>query len=47
VIAQWSIIDPILKAWTEGQPPKWMYAAGSPGPPQADELIAPRKWRGL
>src|SRR3954449_5594370 len=47
VIAQWSIIDPILKAWNEGQPPKSMYAAGSPGPPQADELIAPRKWRGL
>jgi glucose-6-phosphate 1-dehydrogenase len=47
VIAQWSIIDPILQAWKEGQPPKSEYAAGSPGPPEADALIAPRKWRGL
>src|SRR3954452_17325459 len=47
VIAQWSIIDPILEAWHEGHPMKAEYAAGSPGPPQADELIAPRKWRGL
>jgi glucose-6-phosphate 1-dehydrogenase len=47
VIAQWSIIDPILKAWKEGQPPVAEYAAGSPGPSEADELIAPRKWRGL
>jgi glucose-6-phosphate 1-dehydrogenase len=47
VIAQWSIIDPILKAWKEGHPGKSEYAAGSPGPAEADELIAPRKWRGL
>jgi glucose-6-phosphate 1-dehydrogenase len=47
VIAQWSIIDPILKAWKDGRPAKSEYAAGSPGPPEADELIAPRKWRGL
>ena len=47
VIAQWSIIDPILKAWKENQPAKSEYAAGSPGPPEADALIAPRKWRGL
>ena len=47
VIAQWSIIDPILKAWKENQPAKSEYAAGSPGPSEADELIAPRKWRGL
>jgi glucose-6-phosphate 1-dehydrogenase len=46
-IAQWSIIDPILKAWKDGAPPKAEYAAGSPGPPQAEELIAPRHWRGL
>jgi len=46
VIAQWSIIDPILEAWGEGTPPS-KYEAGSPGPPDADELIAPRKWRGL
>jgi glucose-6-phosphate 1-dehydrogenase len=47
VIAQWSIIDPILTAWKEGKPPMAHYAAGMPGPPEADELIAPRKWRGL
>jgi glucose-6-phosphate 1-dehydrogenase len=47
VIAQWSIIDPILKAWAEGKPPLTTYPAGLPGPPEADELIAPRKWRGL
>ena len=47
VIAQWSIIDPILEAWRTGKPPKSNYAAGSPGPPEAEELIAPRAWRGL
>jgi glucose-6-phosphate 1-dehydrogenase len=47
VIAQWSIIDPILQAWQDGKPAKAEYAAGSPGPPEADELIAPRNWRGL
>ena len=47
VIAQWSIIDPILKAWKEGEPPIASYSAGLPGPPEADELIAPRNWRGL
>jgi glucose-6-phosphate 1-dehydrogenase len=46
-IAQWAIIDPILQAWRDGQPPVASYAAGSPGPPEADELIAPRGWRGL
>ena len=47
VIAQWSIIDPILKTWHDGKPPLSAYPAGSPGPPEADELIAPRTWRGL
>jgi glucose-6-phosphate 1-dehydrogenase len=47
VDAQWSIIDPILQAWREGQPPLATYPAGSTGPPEADALIAPRKWRGL
>jgi glucose-6-phosphate 1-dehydrogenase len=47
VIAQWSIIDPILGAWQAGKPPKSTYEAGSPGPAAADELIAPRGWRGL
>src|SRR3954468_10815183 len=48
VIAQWSIIDPILKAWKEyDDEPLHTYASGSRGPEAADELIAPRKWRGL
>ena len=32
VIAQWSIIDPILKAWQRRQAADGAYAAGSPGP---------------
>jgi glucose-6-phosphate 1-dehydrogenase len=48
VDAQWSIIDPILKAWHEGSPPMATYEAGSAGPPEADELIGDgRHWRGL
>jgi glucose-6-phosphate 1-dehydrogenase len=47
VDGQWSIIDPILKTWQEGESPLATYPAGSPGPPEADELIAPRKWRRL
>jgi glucose-6-phosphate 1-dehydrogenase len=47
VIAQWSIIDPILQAWHKGKPPAAKYEAGSPGPPEAEQLIAPRQWRGL
>jgi glucose-6-phosphate 1-dehydrogenase len=47
VIAQWSIIDPILQAWHKGKPPAANYEAGSPGPPEAEQLIAPRQWRGL
>jgi glucose-6-phosphate 1-dehydrogenase len=48
VDAQWSIIDPILKAWKEGAPPMATYEAGSAGPAEADELIgAGRHWRGL
>ena len=47
VIAQWSIIDPILKAWEErrraaARPTR----PARPGPDAADELIAPREWRG-
>jgi glucose-6-phosphate 1-dehydrogenase len=48
VDAQWSIIDPILKTWKEGKPPMATYEAGSPGPPEAEELIGEgRHWRGL
>jgi glucose-6-phosphate 1-dehydrogenase len=45
---QWSIIDPILKAWQSGVPSMARYPAGSPGPPEADELIGEgRHWRRL
>jgi glucose-6-phosphate 1-dehydrogenase len=48
VDAQWSIIDPILKAWHEDDDmPLHTYVSGTAGPAAADELIAPRKWRGL
>jgi len=48
VDAQWSIIDPILKAWDAGQPPLTEYEAGTPGPAAADELIGEgRHWRPL
>jgi glucose-6-phosphate 1-dehydrogenase len=48
-LAQWAIIDPILKTWREkDEPPLVTYEAGSPGPAAADELIGEgRRWRGL
>jgi glucose-6-phosphate 1-dehydrogenase len=47
VIGQWSIIDPILQTWREGKPAIAQYPAGSPGPDEADALLAPASWRGL
>jgi glucose-6-phosphate 1-dehydrogenase len=48
VDAQWSIIDPILKAWESGVPPLAEYEAGSPGPAEAAALIdGGGQWRGL
>ena len=47
VIAQWSIIDPILKAWANDDEPLHTYPSGTAGPEAADELIAPHRWRGL
>jgi glucose-6-phosphate 1-dehydrogenase len=44
---QWAFIDPVLASWTrEGQPPP-LYAAGSWGPDQADDVLARdgRRWR--
>jgi glucose-6-phosphate 1-dehydrogenase len=47
-LGQWAIIDPILQAWHEADEQALeTYEAGSPGPTAADELIAPRRWRGL
>ena len=47
VIAQWSIIDPILQAWKADDMPLHTYESGSAGPTAADELIAPHRWRAL
>jgi glucose-6-phosphate 1-dehydrogenase len=48
VDAQWSIIDPILHAWSEGRLPMTEYEAGSPGPADADRLLGEgRHWRAL
>ncbi|MDA0173018.1 glucose-6-phosphate dehydrogenase [Solirubrobacter taibaiensis] len=47
VIAQWSIIDPILKAWAADDEPLHSYESGTAGPAAADALIAPHRWRGL
>jgi len=48
VDAQWSLIDPILETWAEDRTtPVHTYASGSAGPEAANELIAPRRWRGL
>ncbi len=44
---QWAFIDPVLESWArEGQPPP-LYAAGSWGPEQADDVLARdgRRWR--
>jgi glucose-6-phosphate 1-dehydrogenase len=48
VDAQWSIIDPILQAWSEGHPPMAEYEAGTPGPVESDALLGQvRHWRPL
>jgi glucose-6-phosphate 1-dehydrogenase len=48
VDAQWSIIDPILQAWGDGDPPIAEYESGSPGPAEADRLLGDhRHWRAL
>jgi glucose-6-phosphate 1-dehydrogenase len=48
-LAQWAIIDPILKTWHEQDvPPLQTYEAGTPGPAAADALIGEgRHWRRL
>jgi glucose-6-phosphate 1-dehydrogenase len=48
VEAQWAYVDHVLGAWAaEGNPPPPMYASGSWGPEQADDLLARdgRRWR--
>ena len=44
----WGIVDPIIAAWAEAEPPAFPnYEAGTWGPPEADELMAQegRRWR--
>ncbi len=48
VEAQWRIIDPILESWEQDEEPLATYAAGTPGPPEADEILAPgHRWRAI
>jgi glucose-6-phosphate 1-dehydrogenase len=44
---QWAFIDPVLGSWAKEGPPPPLYAAGSWGPEQADDLLARdgRRWR--
>jgi glucose-6-phosphate 1-dehydrogenase len=44
---QWNLVDDIVAEWTRAHPDFPNYAAGSWGPPEADELIARdgRSWR--
>ncbi|HET9050412.1 MAG TPA: glucose-6-phosphate dehydrogenase, partial [Candidatus Dormibacteraeota bacterium] len=39
----WELVRPVLEA----PPPVVTYAAGSLGPPEADALVAPRRWHAL
>jgi len=44
----WGIVDPIIAAWADAEPPAFPnYEAGTWGPPEADELMADegRRWR--
>jgi glucose-6-phosphate 1-dehydrogenase len=48
VESQWRIIDPILESWEKGDEPLATYPAGSPGPSEADEILAPgHRWRAI
>ena len=48
VEAQWRIIDPILESWDKGDEPLAAYPAGSAGPKEADEILAPgHRWRAI
>ena len=49
VEAGWAVVQPVLDAWAAGQGELFSYAAGSPGPAQADRLLARdgRRWMRL
>jgi len=46
--AQWRICDPIVRAWEDAPGPLPRYAAGSMGPPEAEELtLGADAWRAI
>jgi glucose-6-phosphate 1-dehydrogenase len=48
VEAQWRIIDPILERWERDDTPLATYPAGSAGPSEATEILAPgHRWRAV
>jgi len=48
VEAQWTIVDPILEAWSNASGPIPQYPAGSGGPEEADALIeGEHRWRAI
>jgi glucose-6-phosphate 1-dehydrogenase len=48
VEAQWRIIDPILESWEQDDLPLAEYPAGSPGPEEAEGILAPGdRWRAI
>jgi len=48
VEAQWTIVDPILEAWSNASGPIPQYSAGSGGPEEADALIeGEHRWRAI
>jgi glucose-6-phosphate 1-dehydrogenase len=48
VEAQWRIIDPVLEAWSRGEPPLASYPAGSQGPEEAQRLLeGDDTWRAI
>jgi glucose-6-phosphate 1-dehydrogenase len=49
VEAQWRIIDPILENWEQDGTPLATYPAGTPGPEEADKLLAAEhhRWRAI
>ena len=45
VEAGWSVVEPILQSWQQGQPAKFPnYRAGTWGPKEADELLSRDGW---
>jgi glucose-6-phosphate 1-dehydrogenase len=48
VEAQWTVLDPILEAWSQMPGPLPQYPAGSGGPKEADEILRDDDhWRGI